>query len=55
MSVLWIIDATTFEILNTWYGKSIIFSSHEFSYQTAHAIINNDLSQPVSSVEPENL
>lgn len=48
MSVLWIIDADTFEILNTWYGKTIIFSSHEFSYQTAHAIINNDLPKSVS-------
>merc|ERR1712063_42393 len=44
MSVLWTIDAETFEILDIWYGKTILFSSHEFSYQTAHAIINNQLS-----------
>ena len=40
MSVLWIIDEETFEILDTWYGKNIIYSSHEFSYQTAHSIIS---------------
>jgi DIS3-like exonuclease 1 len=43
MSVLWTLDAETFEVLEVWYGKSIIFSSHEFSYQTAHAILNDAL------------
>jgi len=45
MSVLWTVDGNTWEILKTWYGKTIIHSSHELDYQTAQLIVDDELSE----------
>lgn len=49
MSAVWIIEDGTYNILESWYGKTIIHSTHELSYQVAQQIVDDTLSTDVCS------
>ena len=40
MSVVWKMDAETYEVKDVWFGPTIIHSSHELHYQLAQDIID---------------
>uniref|UniRef100_A0A5F9DUJ6 DIS3-like exonuclease 1 n=1 Tax=Oryctolagus cuniculus TaxID=9986 RepID=A0A5F9DUJ6_RABIT len=44
MSVIWELDMTTYEIKKVWYGRSIIHSTYQLSYEAAQELLDGNLS-----------
>lgn len=42
VSVLWTMDSKTFEVKNTWFGRSIIRSSCEMEYDQAQQLLDGE-------------
>ncbi|CAL8089073.1 unnamed protein product [Calicophoron daubneyi] len=45
VSVIWEIDMDTFDVLDTWFGRTIIRSSYKMSYEVAQRLYNPDPSE----------
>jgi len=43
VSVLWELDAKKYEVLNVWYGRTVIKSRYKLAYATAQKIIDGEL------------
>lgn len=42
VSVLWTMDSKTFEVKNTWFGRSVIRSSCEMEYEQAQQLLDGE-------------
>ncbi|KAI9482525.1 hypothetical protein BDB00DRAFT_857485 [Zychaea mexicana] len=42
VSVLWTLDSKTFEVLDTWFGRTLIRSSCEMEYEQAQQFLNGE-------------
>ncbi|TNN20929.1 DIS3-like exonuclease 1 [Schistosoma japonicum] len=49
VSVFWEIDAVSFDIINIWYGRTVIHSSYKLSYELAQHIYDLVTSEDISS------
>ncbi|KAK4472849.1 hypothetical protein MN116_004062 [Schistosoma mekongi] len=49
VSVFWEIDAVSFDIINIWYGRTVIRSSYKLSYELAQHIYDLVTSEDISS------
>lgn len=43
MSVIWELHRTTYEIKSVWYGRSIIHSTYQLSYEAAQELLDGNL------------
>ena len=42
MSVLWTLDSKTFQVLDTWFGRTLIRSSCEMEYEQAQQLLDGE-------------
>lgn len=55
VSVLWTMDSKTFEVKNTWFGRSIIRSSCEMEYDQAQQLLDGEpVATNLSRLQPRS-